>query len=78
MRKNMNLKYGQKKKVDKTIGMDRRDKVETFWVPLYHAERFWSNAMELKVEIPKSKKPRALRVNIKKKLKRSIDWMNVF
>ena len=52
----MNLKYGQKKKVNKTIGMNRRDKVETFWVPLYHAERFWSNAMELKVEISKSKK----------------------
>lgn len=74
----MNLKYGKKRKVEKIIGMNRRDRIEAFWVPLYHAERYWSNAMELKQDVDKPTKTNLLKVNIKSKLRRAIKWAEVF
>lgn len=58
MRQNINLKYGKKKKVSKTMDIPVLNKLECFWIPLYHSEKFWANAMELKQASSNSDKVR--------------------
>lgn len=56
MRKKIGLKYGTKKKVDKRMGLGNAQKIEFYWISLYHSERFWAYAMELKQVTDKPEK----------------------
>lgn len=78
MRMKLGWKYGKKVYTKKDFKVETPHLLEHLYIPLYNSEKYWAFAMELKQVPSNVKHGNKIRYNIRKKLKKAVQWSKEF